>query len=70
MTHHLSLKKSHAFANDENYIATTREKFGGNIEYLVDANNNVYTYNIEKPVYIGNYDSINNKLIKITNIKK
>ena len=70
MTHHLSLKKRDAFANDENYIATTREKFGGNIEYLVDANNNVYTYNIEKPVYIGNYDSINNKLIKITNIKK
>ena len=25
---------------------------------------------IEKPVYIGNYDSINNKLIKKKNIKK
>ncbi len=56
-------KKIHAFANDENYIATTRENFGGNIEYLVDENKNVYTYNIEKPVYVGKYDSVNNKLL-------
>ena len=58
-------KKIHAFANDENYIATTREKIGGNIEYLVDVDKNVYTYNIERPVYVGKYDSINNRLIKI-----
>lgn len=58
-------KKIHAFANDENYIATTRENFGGTIEYLVDVDKNVYTYNIERPVYVGKYDSINNRLIKI-----
>ena len=56
-------KKIHAFANDDNYIATTRENFGGTIEYLVDENKNVYTYNIEKPVYVGKYDSVNNKLL-------
>ena len=44
-------KKICNFNNDE-YIATRLEIINGT-QYLVDSNNNVYSYNIESPTFIG-----------------
>lgn len=38
--------------DEEEYIATRSEIIDGT-EYLVDKDNNVYTYDIEKPVFMG-----------------
>ena len=45
-------KKQHAFANNDEYLATTLIEHNG-YKYLIDEDNNVYTFNIERPVYKG-----------------
>jgi hypothetical protein len=54
-------KKLHAFANNDEYLATTLIEIN-NCKYLIDNSNNIYTFNIEQPEYKGQYDSITNKI--------
>jgi hypothetical protein len=45
-------RKEHVNLHNDKYLATTIMEFN-NINYLVDINNNVFTYNIEHPKYVG-----------------
>ena len=50
-------KKDHILANNENYLACHLEIIN-NKNYLVDSDDNVYTYNIEYPKYLGKLSNI------------
>jgi hypothetical protein len=60
ITHEGERKKKKKKGDD--YIATKR-KMIENITYLIDENNNIYSYNIESPVLLGKYDIENNNII-------
>lgn len=51
-------KKQHAFANNDEYLATTLIEIKGE-KYLIDEDDNVYTFNIERPVFKGKLESLN-----------
>ena len=53
-------KKKKKRGND--YIATKR-KIIKNITYLIDEKNNIYSYNIEEPVFLGTYDAELDKIV-------
>jgi len=55
-------KKIHAFANNDDYIATQKININ-DIDYLLDNEGKVYTYNIEEPHYLGTYDDTNRCII-------
>ena len=54
-------KKKKKKENDD-YIATKRHIIE-HITYLIDEDNNIYSYNIDKPIYIGKYDSDTGKIV-------
>ena len=55
-------RKTSSF-NEQDYITTKVENING-IEYLVDSDDNVFTYNINNPEYLGKKDEIkNSKLV-------
>ena len=55
-------KKIHAFANNDDYIATQKININ-DIDYLLDNEGKVYTYNIEEPHYLGTYHDTNRCII-------
>lgn len=56
-------KKMHAFSNNPDYISTEKITINNSV-YLVDSAKNVYSFNIEKPVYLGIYDALNDTIVK------
>lgn len=51
--------------NDNSDYIATKAVIIENIKYLVDNDNNVYTYNIEAPIELGKYDISSNTIIKV-----
>lgn len=56
-------KKINEYEHDKDYIPTTLRKID-QIEYLIDMDNNVYSYNIENPVFLGKYNCVLDKIEK------
>lgn len=54
------------FSNNDNYINTTIENING-VDYLVDNNNIVYSYDIDNPVIIGKKNTMG-KLVLLSDI--
>lgn len=47
-------KKQHAMQTRDEYIETEEFIFDGT-KYLIDTNNNVYSYDIQNPILLGHY---------------
>lgn len=52
-------RKMNEYECDDNFIPTTILNFN-NTDYLLDNNNNIYSYNINEPRHLGTYNKIEN----------